>query len=98
MADDTKTPFSERLLLAMKDLAFTQSRLAELVDTSQAAVSQWTTGKKAPTPENLTALAKALGVRREWLEFGIGTMMPVDISALREQHQAQSQWGFRPAP
>src|SRR5665213_1286025 len=95
---ENQTTVNQRLSEAMQQAATTQSKIAELIGTSQAAVSQWVAGKKLPTSENLTALAQALGVRRQWFEFGTGSIFPVDFIALRKEYRMKSRWGFRPAP
>jgi RNA polymerase primary sigma factor len=68
------------------------------VQTSQPAVSQWASGTKKPSPENLEALARVLRVRREWLETGLGRRQVVDEAAERAEYREQSTWAFRLAP
>jgi RNA polymerase primary sigma factor len=72
--------------------------LADRIEGTQAAVSQWCTGKKAPSNQNIEAVARALGISREWLELGIGPMRVADPSIQRAAYRSQAFWGFRPAP
>lgn len=46
---------------------FTQEKLAELLDVSRQAVSEWERGNKYPESEKLVMLAKALDVSLDWL-------------------------------
>lgn len=63
---------ASRLRTALAGAGITQNDFAAAVGTTQAAVSQWLSGKKTPSRENVRAAAEALGVTAEWLEFGIG--------------------------
>ncbi|MGL6052188.1 MAG: LexA family protein [Aeromonas salmonicida] len=48
----------------------TQEALAKLLGVNRVSVSQWERGDTSPKGDNLINLAKALGVRPEWLLFG----------------------------
>lgn len=61
-----------RLQAALGRAGITQREFAAAVGATQAAVSQWLSGKKVPSRENVRAAAGALGVTAEWLEFGVG--------------------------
>ena len=51
----------------------TQKQLAEAVDVSCPAVTQWESGeKKMLAGDNLVRAARALGVTTEWLLYGTG--------------------------
>ena len=82
----------------MVEASITQSNMAGLIGTTQPAVSQWLTGKKEPTPENLADLARNLKVRQEWLAEGIPPMRLTDVHGEREEYKTQIGWGFRTAP
>jgi len=61
-----------RLQAALAHAEITQSEFAAAVGATQAAVSQWLSGKKVPSRENVRIAARALEVTAEWLEFGVG--------------------------
>lgn len=87
----------ERLRKAMDIAGITQSKLASLVGTTQPAVSQWLTGKKEPSAENLADVARHLRVREKWLREGVLPMHEIDPGA--ETKEAESRcWAFRSAP
>lgn len=61
----------DRIKATRKELNISnQKGLAKLVGVSYVAVSQWERGETEPTGGNLMLLAKALGVRAEWLTSG----------------------------
>ncbi len=95
---DGEPRLAERIKIAAQDAGMTQSHIAALVGTTQPAVSQWFTGKKAPSAENLVDLAKHLRVRPEWLTDGIPPMRAVDREGDMVDYLAHAGWGFRPAP
>ncbi len=88
----------ERLLWALKDAGITQSQLAEKVDATQAAVSQWCTGKKTPSEDSIDSIVQALGLSPEWLKNGAGPIRPIDEAAQRREYAGTAFWGFRTAP
>jgi RNA polymerase primary sigma factor len=92
------TTLSLRMQEAMQAFQITQGKLAEILKTSQAAVSHWCTGKKCPSAENLLAIADALGVTVQWLEHGTGRMKKVNPTVERGAYLQSAFWGFRPAP
>ena len=63
--------FSDRLALAMRIRAVTQSVLARRLNTSQSTVSRWFTGG-APQAATVEKIARALSVSVSWLSAGIG--------------------------
>jgi RNA polymerase primary sigma factor len=89
---------AERLRKAMDAVDITQSKLASLLGTTQSAVSQWLSGKKDPSPENLADLAKHLKVERTWLIEGIPPMKADNPDAERDEYKRLAGWGFRRAP
>src|SRR5579883_2334344 len=84
--------FGDRLRKALEIASITQSKLAALIGTSQSAVSQWLAGKKEPSPENLSDLAKHLKVERRWLVEGIPPMKAYNPDAEREVYKRVSGW------
>lgn len=95
---NTPSEIAGRLRKVVETADITQSKLAALVGTTQSAVSQWLSGKKDPSPENLTDLAKHLKVERRWLVEGIPPMKAYDLDAEREEYKRLAGWGFRKAP
>jgi RNA polymerase primary sigma factor len=69
-----------------------------LVGTTQPAVSQWLSGKKEPSAENLTDIAKHLKIERRWLVDGIPPMKTDDPNTDRDEYKRLAGWGFRKAP
>src|SRR5262245_16319136 len=96
--DEPEDGVPVRLGEALRASDITQSKLAELVGTSQPAVSQWLRGLKSPTSENLKLLARVLSVRLEWLQIGEGRMRERDVAAERAAYREAALWGFREAP
>lgn len=71
--------FSERLQKAREKAGLTKAELGRHAGgISGSAISQLESGlSKGAKPENLVALAKALGVEIEWLATGNGPMIAV---------------------
>lgn len=90
--------FRERLLAALKAKELTQAGLAEKLDLSESAVSQWVSGKKRPGRANMVLISGLLDVRAGWLEFGEGEGPKEDLSKQRSQYIEKSAWNFRPQP
>lgn len=84
--------------MALDIAGITQSKLADVIGTTQPAVSMWLSGKKDPTEENLAACARATGVRVEWLLSGIPPMKAEDATADRAEYKTAAGWAFRRAP
>jgi transcriptional regulator with XRE-family HTH domain len=93
-----KETIGDRTAAKMLENGLTQGELARLTDSSAAAVSQWIAGKKVPTRDNVRALAKALNVDPQWLEFGTGPASKPDLALLRQQYRDALSWLFRPEP
>jgi transcriptional regulator with XRE-family HTH domain len=98
MANDGLLTLGERLSWALKDANITQSYFADQVGSTQAAVSQWCTGKKVPSAENLASIARLLRLNPTWLEGGVGPVRIADIAFERADYSRNSIWGFRAAP
>lgn len=92
---------NDRLRDAMQDAGITQKKLADLIGTTQPAISQWVAGAKKPSTENLQDVARHLGVRAEWLEHGTGAKKAApsrDSAEAVEDYKARAGWLFRQAP
>src|SRR6266566_4914547 len=98
MTNITPKSLADRLAGALKDMNITQSDLAERIRGTQAAVSQWCTGKKTPSDDSIDAIVSALGLSKTWLNNGIGPMRPVNAAAQRHEYTNAAYWGFRSAP
>lgn len=59
--------FPERLKESRCKKNLTQEGLAEALNVSRQAVSDWERGKKYPEVEKLITLAQELGVNMDWL-------------------------------
>lgn len=68
-----KTTLSQRLEMAMTAGGFSQASLAEAAGVSQPTVWKIVSGRTQSSAK-IVDLAKALGVRPEWLAHGVGTM------------------------
>ncbi|EOW6409879.1 MULTISPECIES: helix-turn-helix domain-containing protein [Cronobacter] len=68
-----KTTLSQRLETAMAAGGFSQASLAEAAGVSQPTVWKIVSGRTQSSAK-IVDLAKALGVRPEWLAHGVGSM------------------------
>jgi transcriptional regulator with XRE-family HTH domain len=66
-----------------------QRELAEWMEVSPSAVSNWEQGRKEPNLATIERIAVKLGVRAEWLAFGRG---PMDVPG------PNSEGGVPPRP
>src|SRR5687768_10715067 len=88
----------DRIKALMAAHSITQSKLAKLIGTTQAAVSNWCNGNKVPGDDNLQAIAKELGGNLKWLVIAQGSMFMPDETQQREKYRQERKWIFRPAP
>lgn len=98
MDERTLTTVADRLSWAIKQAEMTQTHVAERIGTTQAAVSQWCTGKKDPSDESLDALCEVLQTSRVWLAEGQGPVKRTDCDKQRREYTESAFWGFRAAP
>jgi transcriptional regulator with XRE-family HTH domain len=87
-----------RLAYAVERRGITGGELAAAVGASPGAVSQWLSGRKQPTRENVQKLAEALDVALEWLELGVGEGPGLDLASERAAYEDHAMWWFRPQP
>lgn len=81
------TRFSERLDKALKSADKTQSDIAEHLQISASAITQWKNGNtKSGSAENLIKAAMFLGVNALWLATGEGKMAESNIIRLKEKN------------
>lgn len=67
-----KSSFSERVKIERKRAGLSQTRLARMCDLSCETISCLERGKNAGSEKVLGSVARALGVRPEWLRSGSG--------------------------
>jgi len=67
-----KPSFSERLKTERERAGLSQTQLARMCDLSGPMISCLECGRNSGSEKVLAAVARALGVRPEWLRFGAG--------------------------
>jgi transcriptional regulator with XRE-family HTH domain len=67
-----KSSFSERVKIERERAGLSQTRLARMCDLSAPMISCLELGKSAGSEKVLVSVARALGVRPEWLRSGSG--------------------------
>lgn len=60
-------------------------RLAKIAKATPKAASKWMNAESMPGRSNMQAIAEALGVRVEWLQYGEGEMVEMPPSPLADQ-------------
>ncbi|MBU9842147.1 helix-turn-helix domain-containing protein [Rahnella aceris] len=75
-----KTTLAQRLKMAMDEGGFTQASLAQAAGISQPSVWKIASGRTQESVK-LFDIAKALGVRPEWLADGTGDMKPYRVAS-----------------
>lgn len=82
----------ERITFARNLKGWKKIKLAREVHVSASAVTQWEQGDtKGLKPENLVAVAHALGILTDWLAAEVGPMTPTitsDESEVLEEYRA----------
>lgn len=82
----------ERIRSAIRTAGYTQRQLAEELGVSEQTVRNWIVMRNHPTPENLAAIAVALGVDRGWLITGAkGLDEPAILEELRSIRAGQEE-------
>jgi len=75
-SEDVRGPFVDRLKQAAQQKGIPEwglgARLAAIAGTTAKAASKWLNQESMPGRANLEAIASALSVRAEWLQYGIG--------------------------
>lgn len=64
----------ERIATLRKALGLTQQRFADGIGVKRGTVSNYEIGRNVPTETVLQMICRVYGVRREWLDTGIGEM------------------------
>ena len=77
-SQDLRTEFANRLKKALSEMGIPAwgagARLAEITRKTAKAASKWLNAETMPGRENMKAIASALKVRIEWLQYGEGPM------------------------
>lgn len=75
--EDIRAQFVRRLKEAMAHAGLSErgagAYLAKLTKTTPKAPSKWLNAESMPSRQNMEILARGLGVRVEWLEYGKGS-------------------------
>lgn len=66
----SKKDFHKRLRIAREQAGFTQTSVGEAVGVPQPTISEWETGPREPSIEQLIVLAQVLSVSTGWLVAG----------------------------
>lgn len=88
------TGLGEVLAIARKARGLTQSELADFIGTTQPTINRYEAGDRAPEPETIAALAKALGVTEQLLVHGnrFRGALAVDAHMRRQKTTKASLW------
>ena len=78
------TIFAQRLSAARKFRRLSQEELAQKTQLKQSAISQFETGRRSPSFENLRRVADALEISADYL---LGRSSFVEIPAISKQQQ-----------
>lgn len=90
--------FENRLDKALNARGLSQKELSEALGLSSSAISQYLSGNKRPSRENIIEIARILDVPAGWLEFGEGPEPEFDLNHQREDYIVNTEWNFRPEP
>lgn len=77
--------FAENLKKARFEKGWNQAQLAQAMEISQTAISQFEKGSRLPTPANIKKLSDILGVSRDYL-VGDEEMVNERVKLMRSMH------------
>lgn len=87
--DEIRSAFMSRLKQALAEAGIPEwgagVRLAKIAKVTPKACSKWLNGESMPGGAKMLALASALSVRLEWLEYGRGEMRETTVSPSEER-------------
>jgi transcriptional regulator with XRE-family HTH domain len=83
------SPFGERLVELRRARGLTQSQLADLIGSSQRAISSYETVADFPPTSVVIEIARALGVSADEL---LGLRAPKSLRTLAEDPEARRLW------
>ena len=78
----------ERIATLRKALGLTQQRFADGIGVKRGTVSNYEIGRNVPTETVLQMICRVYGVRREWLDTGVGEIM--DLSEVYLKGESDS--------
>ena len=81
---------NQRLSQTRRARKLRQHQVAEHLDVSLGAVSQWEQGKTKPNMRNLVLLAKLLNVSLDWLLSGVETASELKTADYQASHSNDS--------
>jgi transcriptional regulator with XRE-family HTH domain len=84
------TELNQRLSQTRRARKLRQHQVAEHLDVSLGAVSQWEQGKTKPNMRNLVLLAKLLNVSLDWLLSGVETASELKTAHYQASHNSDS--------
>lgn len=71
--------FKSRFLFLLSERGCSKAKAAEILNVSQAYISQLSSGARDPSPRTVSDICREFGVDRIWLETGAGEpFRPVD--------------------
>lgn len=98
-AEETRNEFSQRLAMAISHAGWKHygagKKLADKTGVTPKASNKWLKGESMPSHQKLMLVAETLGVRAEWLEYGVGSMT---IDQTFKGDDTQEQYGVEVAP
>lgn len=71
---EIRNSFGRRLARAREAKPMTQDELGRALNVDATLISRWENDRSKPRAENIAALARALGVRTDWLLSNVGAM------------------------
>lgn len=93
-APDDRKQFSKRLSSAIEHAGWklygSGQKLAVITLVTPKAANKWLNGEAMPGHSNMVRVAQALGVRAEWLEYGIGKMTETAATDPDDQNSSDS--------
>ena len=89
------TELNQRLSQTRRAKKLRQHQVAEHLDVSLGAVSQWEQGKTKPNMRNLVLLAKLLNVSLDWLLSGVETVNEIQkVNYITSQEKSKNLTTF----
>lgn len=108
-SNDIRRAFVSRLKQALSHAGIPEwgagARLAEMTGKTAKAASKWWNEESMPARISMVAIARELGVRVEWLQYGEGEMLaltdaeaPARRAAIKAASEVESRSNVEPGP